>query len=92
MRTNDTEIPAEAKDAIAEGKLIQAIKITREKTGLGLKESKDLIIASIDRDPILKEKFAAKFKGNGLSQERIFQIVIITIVVVIGYLFFTGKV
>lgn len=73
MRTNDREIPAEAKDAIAEGKLIQAIKITREKTGLGLKESKDLIIASIDRDPILKEKFAAKFKAMAYLKSVFFK-------------------
>ncbi|MDH0030400.1 MULTISPECIES: ribosomal protein L7/L12 [Acinetobacter] len=36
-------IPQEALQALREGKLIDAIKITRERTGLGLKESKDLI-------------------------------------------------
>ncbi|NNP76834.1 50S ribosomal protein L7/L12 [Acinetobacter sp. Ac_3412] len=36
-------IPAEALAMLHAGQLIDAIKITREKTGLGLKESKDLI-------------------------------------------------
>nr|ESK53102.1 hypothetical protein F987_01264 [Acinetobacter gyllenbergii NIPH 230] len=37
------KIPPEALNVLRAGQLIDAIKITREKTGLGLKESKDLI-------------------------------------------------
>ena len=39
----NVEMPHEALEALRSGQLIDAIKITREKTGLGLKESKDLV-------------------------------------------------
>jgi len=38
-----TRLPAEAIAALERGDLIDAIKCTREATGLGLKESKDLV-------------------------------------------------
>ncbi len=38
-------LPPEAAAALARGELIQAIKIVREATGLGLKEAKDLVEA-----------------------------------------------
>lgn len=34
-------------EALAQGKLIDAIKLTREHTGLGLKEAKDLVEAAM---------------------------------------------
>lgn len=88
MRTNDREIPAEAKDAIAEGKLIQAIKITREKTGLSLKESKERIEAYLETDAVLKEKYLAHLQAKGLSQESVLRIAIIGFVAIIGYLIY----
>lgn len=36
-------IPTEALQVLRNGQLIDAIKITRKQTGLGLKESKDLV-------------------------------------------------
>jgi hypothetical protein len=36
-------IPPEAAAAAARGELIEAIKLTRQATGLGLKEAKDLV-------------------------------------------------
>jgi len=36
-------LPAEARVALSKGQVIEAIKIVREKTGLGLKEAKDLV-------------------------------------------------
>jgi ribosomal protein L7/L12 len=36
-------LPAEAMAALSNGQVIEAIKIVREKTGLGLKEAKDLV-------------------------------------------------
>ena len=88
MRTNDREILAEARDAIAEGKLIQAIKITRENTGLSLKESKERIEAYLETDAVLKEKYLAHLQAKGLSQESVLRIAIIGFVAIIGYLIF----
>lgn len=49
--TQMEELPHEALIALRSGKLIDAIKITREKTGLGLKESKDLVDRYLDTHP-----------------------------------------
>lgn len=38
-------LPAEAATALARGQKLEAIKIVREHTGLGLKESKELVEA-----------------------------------------------
>ena len=42
---DDDELPSALYDAIARGKMIQAIKIYRETTGVGLKEAKDAVEA-----------------------------------------------
>ena len=42
---DDDELPSALYDAIARGKMIQAIKIYRETTGVGLKEAKDAVDA-----------------------------------------------
>ena len=42
---DDDALPSALYDAIARGKLIQAIKIYRETTGVGLKEAKDAVDA-----------------------------------------------
>ena len=43
-------IPAEAAALAASGKVIEAIKVTREQTGLSLKDAKDAVDAHL-RDP-----------------------------------------
>ena len=47
----DDELPAALYDAIGRGKLIEAIKIYREATGVGLKEAKDAVDAIAGRWP-----------------------------------------
>lgn len=42
---SEIRLPSEAVAALARGELIQAIKIVREATGTGLKESKDAVEA-----------------------------------------------
>ena len=46
--TNGNGLPAEAIAALSRGQVVQAVKIVRDKTGLGLKESKDLVDAYRD--------------------------------------------
>ena len=49
-----TSIPPDAQGAADRGNLIEAIKITREVTGLGLKEAKDAVDAYLHgRQPAL---------------------------------------
>jgi Ribosomal protein L7/L12 C-terminal domain len=45
----DDELPAALYDAIGRGKLVQAIKIYREATGVGLKDAKDAVDAIAGR-------------------------------------------
>lgn len=45
MPPSEIRLPPEAVAALARGELIQAIKIVREVTGMGLKESKDAVEA-----------------------------------------------
>jgi hypothetical protein len=50
-------IPAEAIVALQRGNKIEAIKITRAHTGLGLKEAKDEVEAYIATQPQLQATF-----------------------------------
>lgn len=61
-------IPNEALQALRSGQLIDAIKITREKTGLGLKESKDLVDQYLKEHPQeqaqIQEQLAQRSRGG----------------------------
>ncbi len=46
---DDDALPTALYDALARGKMIQAIKIYRETTGVGLKEAKDAVEALAGR-------------------------------------------
>ena len=53
---NDHPLPPNVLDAIQRRNLVEAIKLLREQTGLGLKEAKDLIDAHTDaRAPVRSE-------------------------------------
>ena len=65
---SNLEIPHEALQALRAGQLIDAIKITRKKTGLGLKESKDLIEQYLKDHPqeqaLIQEQLAQRSRGG----------------------------
>ena len=46
--TNGNGLPTEAIAALSRGQVVEAVKIVRDKTGLGLKESKDMVDAYRD--------------------------------------------
>ena len=48
-KKSGVDLPPEAIAAAHRGNLIEAIKITREKTGVGLKEAKDAVEAHLGR-------------------------------------------
>lgn len=57
-------LPAEALAALSRGQLIEAIKIVRTATGLGLKEAKDLVEQYRDgQAPVRDEAMRAKLEG-----------------------------
>lgn len=47
-------LPLEAATLLAEGKIIDAIKVVRHAEGLGLKDAKDRVDAHIAQDPLLR--------------------------------------
>ena len=54
-----SDLPPDAIAALQRGDKIEAIKITRERLGLGLKEAKDLVEAHVSADARLQETFTA---------------------------------
>ncbi|MCH7331630.1 ribosomal protein L7/L12 [Acinetobacter modestus] len=80
------EMPREALDALRAGQLIDAIKITREKTGLGLKESKDLVERYLKEHPqeqaLIQEQLAQRSRGG----IQIFILIFIMLVILVWFL------
>ena len=80
------EIPHEALDALRAGQLIDAIKITREKTGLGLKESKDLVERYLKEHPqeqaLIQEQSAQRSRGG----IQIFILIFFILVILVWFL------
>ena len=80
------EIPHEALDALRAGRLIDAIKITREKTGLGLKESKNLVEQHLKEHPqeqaLIQEQLAQRSRGG----IQIFILIFIILVILVWFL------
>jgi hypothetical protein len=81
------EIPHEALDALRAGQLIDAIKITREKTGLGLKESKDLVERYLKEHPqeqaLIQEQLAQRSRGG----IQIFILIFIILVILVWFFY-----
>lgn len=65
-------LPPEALAALANGQLVEAIKLVRERTGLGLREAKDLVEShragsSPARDDAMRAKLEAIARKHGVS-------------------------
>lgn len=63
-----SQVPAEAITALERGNLIEAVKITRERNGIGLKESKDAIDSYIKANP---RRVKPDIKSNPLIQRQL---------------------
>ncbi|MCH7335951.1 ribosomal protein L7/L12 [Acinetobacter sp. NIPH 2699] len=78
-----TKIPPEALQVLREGKLIDAIKITREKTGLGLKESKDLVDQYLQDHPQEQARIQEQLAQRSRSGIKIFVLIFFILLVFI---------
>jgi hypothetical protein len=59
-------LPTDAAVALQRGNKIEAIKIVRRASGLGLKEAKDLVEANLSAEPSLQAAYsAAQSQGGG---------------------------
>jgi len=85
MDTPNDEQIADIAEALADGNKIEAIKIYREATGKGLKESKDFIDALIPKllaeDP---EKYSKLKLGGGCASVVVFALLLAVAVVWVG--------
>ena len=68
MSLQQPTIPPDAVAALSDGRKVEAIKIIRAATGLGLKESKDAAEAFLAANPAVMEGYKAKtaFTGGGM--------------------------
>lgn len=65
---SDTEMPAEVLRAIEQGRKIEAIKILRERTGLGLANAKVLVEKIARQHAELTPRPALTESGSGLPR------------------------
>lgn len=77
--TAETGLPDNVVDALKRGNKIEAIKLLREQTGVGLKEAKDAVDASGIEGP-------AKSPGEVSARGKIPWLILL---VVIGFLVYT---
>ena len=77
--TDDPELPADVVEAIEAGRKIEAIKLLRERSNLGLKEAKHAVEAYERHHPVHvpKDSFTEYSPGNRL--------VVIGIIIAIAY-------
>ena len=78
-------IPNEALQALRSGQLIDAIKITREKTGLGLKESKDLVDQYLKEHPQEQTQIQEQLAQRSRGGIKIIVLMIFILVIFIWY-------
>lgn len=76
-------IPAEALAMLRAGQLIDAIKITREKTGLGLKESKDLIDQYLQDHPQEQAQIQEQLAQRSRDGIKVFILILLILAAVI---------
>lgn len=65
MHRPNVVLTSEAVEALARGQVIEAIKIVRQSTGLGLKESKDAVDAHLAAHPELREQIQGQSAEGG---------------------------
>lgn len=83
MTTGMEHIPAEAIAALERGQLIQAIKSVRDATGLGLKESKELVESHLSRDTLLQERYRAARPSTNA-----FGLLLIAMLIIVAWLIY----
>ncbi|USA53710.1 ribosomal protein L7/L12 [Acinetobacter sp. C32I] len=80
------KIPPEALNVLRAGQLIDAIKITREKTGLGLKESKDLIDQYLQDHPQEQAQIQEQLAQRSRGGIKIFSLMLLIFAAVIWFM------
>jgi hypothetical protein len=85
----DETLPKEAIEALERNRLIEAIKITRTVTGMGLKESKEAVESYVLRNPALKAQLDAASVSVQLTREHMV-LLVVALTMLFIYLVFVG--
>lgn len=81
-----TALPADVAEAMRQGKKIEAIRLLREQTGLGLKEAKE----AVEQDQHRKTKPGQlRATGEESRTERFIRITVLAVIALVAYYFFT---
>jgi ribosomal protein L7/L12 len=86
-----TQIPQNAIASLYQGKLIDAIKKTRASTGLGLKDAKEAVELYLARNPTTNQRFQAATEPGRRAVMRAVRIVVAIGLLVLGYVWLSGK-
>ncbi len=83
---DSNDIPLKAVTALHQGKLLEAIKHTRNATGLGLKDSRLLVLAYLAANPAIDAKLQA-FRAEQ-RKARLWQVTLVLLIAVViaGYM------
>ena len=86
-----SDIPVDAVAFLNQGNMIDAIKCTRAKTGLGLKDSKEFVERYLKSHPDTNQRFeqAKRLAGSGMM--RMIEFAALVCAAVLIYLWLTGK-
>lgn len=82
-------VPVEVMEAIAAGRKIEAIKLLREQTGMGLLEAKELVDSVGDAEAGLGVQHRASPR-NDTGIGRLILVLLLLSAVVAGYLWIQG--
>jgi ribosomal protein L7/L12 len=86
------QIPLGAVAALYQGNLIEAIRSTRQQTGLGLKASKEAVEDYLSKNPNTQQQFRAAAAARGGGMRRLVGIAALVIVVIVVYLWISGRI
>jgi len=76
------QLPPSAVSALHAGNKMEAIKLTREATNLGLKEAKELVEAYVATSPALQAQLQAQSSSSGSLLSSLFMIILVVAAVV----------
>lgn len=84
-------VPPQALASLRRGNLIEAIKHTRDATGLGLKEAKDTVEAYLAQNPHARQQFDTSTRGNVNLAPLIAGFVVAVLIAVATYVLSKGN-
>ena len=84
------EIPSDAIASLCQGKLIDAIKKTRARTGLGLKDAKEAVELHLARNADTNRRFRAATAQQRRGVLRVVGFLMLAGLIILGYLSLAG--